>query len=100
MTMLKSLTLKRIASLTGVRRARGRLDPLGLVGALVQVASRTATDALPRRTVSLGIEMAKVAVGSSSVAPDPTDWRFKNPAWKENPVLHRLCQGYVAWSRS
>ena len=65
----------------------------------VQVGTRTATNALPRRVGGLGIEMAKVAVGRSAIAPDPKDWRFENRAWKENPLFHRLGQAYLAWSR-
>jgi hypothetical protein len=44
-----------------------------LAGALVQVGTRTATNALPRRLAGLGVELAKVAVGKSDVAPDPKD---------------------------
>ncbi|HEX3947962.1 MAG TPA: alpha/beta fold hydrolase [Acidimicrobiales bacterium] len=83
-----------------VRGVLGRVDPLGLAGALAQVGARTATGALPGRALGLGVELAKIAVGRSSVAPDPKDWRFKNRAWSENPAFHRLCQGYLAWSRS
>ena len=81
------------------REILGRLDPLGLAGAMVQVGTRTVTNGLPRRTAGLGIELAKVAVGRSSITPDPKDWRFENRAWKENPLFHRLGQAYLAWSR-
>jgi polyhydroxyalkanoate synthase subunit PhaC len=82
------------------RKILGRVDPLGLAGSLVQVGTRTATNGLPRRTVGLGIELTKVAVGRSSITPDPKDWRFENRAWKENPLFHRLGQAYLAWSRT
>jgi polyhydroxyalkanoate synthase len=62
------------------------------------VGTRTATNALPRRAAGLGAELAKVAVGKSTIAPDPKDWRFENRAWKENPFYHRLCQSYLAWT--
>ena len=94
------LSSERAKSITGARRLLGRLDPFGLAGALVQVGTRTATGALPRRITGLGIEMAKVAVGRSSVAPDPKDWRFKNRAWTENPVFRRLGQAYLAWTEA
>jgi polyhydroxyalkanoate synthase len=75
-----------------------RIDPLGFAGALAQVGTRTATRALPSRVAGLGVELAKIAVGKSSVAPDPKDWRFANRAWRENPAFHRLCQSYLAWA--
>ncbi len=40
-------------------------------------------------------ELAKVAVGRSEVESSPRDKRFADPAWKGNPVLHRLCQAYL-----
>ena len=84
----------------GGARLRERLDPLGFAQALGQVGVRTATNALPRRMVSLGVEASKIALGRSSVAPDAKDWRFKNRAWRENPFFHRLCQSHLAWTRA
>ena len=81
-------------------RLRERLDPMGFAEALGQVGVRTAISALPRRLAGFGVESAKIALGRSSVAPDPKDWRFKNRAWRENPLLHRLCQSYLAWTRA
>ena len=98
--MPKWFAPERIGSALAPRKVLGRLDPLGLAGALVQVGTRTATNALPRRVGGLGLELAKVAVGKSTVAPDPKDWRFENRAWKENPFFHRLCQSYLAWTRT
>jgi polyhydroxyalkanoate synthase len=98
--MPKWFASERIGSVLAPRKVLGRVDPLGLAGALVQVGTRTATKALPRRVAGLGVELAKVAVGRSTVAPDPKDWRFENRAWKDNPLYHRLCQSYLAWTRS
>ena len=98
--MPKWFASERLGSALAPRKVLGRVDPLGLAGALVQVGTRTATNALPRRVAGLGVEMAKVAVGRSSIAPDPKDWRFENRAWKENPLFHRLGQAYLAWSRT
>ena len=44
--------------------------------------------------------MAKVAVGRSTIAPEPKDWRFQNRAWKDNLLYHRMCQAYLACSRT
>ncbi|MDQ3343898.1 MAG: alpha/beta fold hydrolase [Actinomycetota bacterium] len=53
----------------------------------------------PMDTARLGLrtatELAKVAAGRSEVEPHPRDKRFADPAWKGNPVLHRLCQAYL-----
>jgi polyhydroxyalkanoate synthase len=98
--MPKWFAPERIGSVLAPRKVLGRIDPLGLAGAMVQVGTRTATNALPRRVAGLGVELAKVAVGKSTIAPDPKDWRFENRAWKENPLYHRLCQSYLAWTKT
>ena len=98
--MPKWFAPERLGSVLGPRKILSRIDPLGLAGAMVQVGTRTATNALPRRVGGLGIELAKVAVGRSAITPDPKDWRFENRAWKENPLFHRLGQAYLAWSRT
>ena len=45
-------------------------------------------------------EWARIAVGRSTVAPDPGDKRFSHPAWSRNPLYRRLGQGYLAWRSS
>ena len=90
----------RVRSVMSPRGHLGQVDRLGLASALVQVGTRTATRTLPRRAAALGLEMAKIAVGKSSVSPDGKDWRFKNRAWQQNPAFHRLGQAYLAWSRT
>jgi polyhydroxyalkanoate synthase len=85
----------RIAS-----RLLGRVDPLGLAGATVALGARTATGALPRTVAGVGAEMGRIAVGRSTVAPEPRDWRFKNRAWTDNPGFRRLGQAYLTWTRA
>ncbi len=41
-------------------------------------------------------ELTAVAKGQSSLAADPKDRRFADPAWKSNPFYHRLMQAYMA----
>jgi polyhydroxyalkanoate synthase len=77
----------------------GRIDPLGLADATVQVGMRTTTG-LPRTVAGVGLELGKIAIGKSDVTPEPKDWRFKNPAWTKNPAFRRLGQSYLAWSRA
>jgi polyhydroxyalkanoate synthase subunit PhaC len=82
------------------RRVLGRVDPLGLGGAMVTLGTRTATGALPRTLVGVGVEMGRIALGRSAVAPEPKDWRFKNRAWTEHPGFRRLGQAYLTLSRA
>ncbi len=51
---------------------------------------------LAKAGVSLGAESLRIAVGRSEVTPERGDWRFKDPAWSENPVYRRLAQLYLA----
>ena len=41
-------------------------------------------------------QLARILVGSSDVAPDPKDWRFKDAAWSEHPIYRRIGQSYLA----
>jgi polyhydroxyalkanoate synthase subunit PhaC len=78
----------------------GRVDPLGLGGAAISVGARTFTSAMPRTLAQVGLELGKIAIGRSDITPEPKDWRFKNPAWQENPAFRRLGQSYLACSRA
>jgi polyhydroxyalkanoate synthase len=54
----------------------------------------------PRRTGqrfgTLVAELARIAAGTSTLAPTPRDRRFADPAWLESPLLRRIVQGYLA----
>jgi polyhydroxyalkanoate synthase len=54
----------------------------------------------PRRVVSraggLGAKLARVAAGSSELSPGKGDRRFADRGWRENWLLNRLMQGYLA----
>ncbi|HBW18207.1 MAG: PHA/PHB synthase family protein [Streptosporangiaceae bacterium] len=87
------------------------LLPGGTVGALhrfrpdastLRCAVRLALrpDALARRTTTLASELAKVAAGTSTIAPARRDRRFADPAWSENPMLKRAVLGYLAISQA
>jgi polyhydroxyalkanoate synthase subunit PhaC len=49
-----------------------------------------------RQAGLLAAEFGRIAAGRSSVAAHPKDRRFADPAWKENPVLRRSLQAYLA----
>lgn len=54
----------------------------------------------PRLVVSqaaaFGAHLAMIAAGRSTLAPHPKDRRFADPAWSQNPLLHRIVQAYLA----
>jgi polyhydroxyalkanoate synthase len=52
--------------------------------------------ALARHVEELGLELARVAAGSSELAPARSDRRFADPAWKESWAFRRLMQAYLA----
>jgi polyhydroxyalkanoate synthase subunit PhaC len=44
--------------------------------------------------------MFEIAAGTSKVAPDPRDWRFKHETWNSNPLYKRLAQSYLAMTEA
>jgi len=54
----------------------------------------------PRRTArdvtGLGVELTRVAAGRSELRPAKGDRRFGDRAWRDNWLLHRLMQSYLA----
>jgi len=68
----------------------------------VRFAARLAGQPLTvgRRARGLAAEFARIAVGTSVVAPPKRDRRFADPAWTENPLLRRIVQAYLAAERT
>ena len=79
------------AALGTLRRFRPDSSAMHYVGHL---ALRPGTVA--RHAGSLAAELARIAAGSSPVAPARRDRRFADPAWMENPLLKRTVQAYLA----
>jgi polyhydroxyalkanoate synthase subunit PhaC len=52
------------------------------------------------QTTALGKTMLDIASGSSEIAPDPRDARFKDEAWRTNPAYKRLAQTYLAMTEA
>jgi polyhydroxyalkanoate synthase subunit PhaC len=51
-----------------------------------------------RGAARLTRETLRIVRGSSEVAPERHDWRFRDATWRENPAYRRLMQFYLAWS--
>ncbi len=45
-------------------------------------------------------ESVRILFGASDTAPDPKDARFRDPAFREQPVFKRVAQNWVALERS
>jgi polyhydroxyalkanoate synthase subunit PhaC len=79
------------AALGGGRLLRPDLSTLKFLGSLAGRPGPT----LDRAKALVG-ELNRIARGTSSVAPAKRDRRFADPAWTDNPLLHRLVQAYLA----
>ena len=83
------------AALSQLRRFWPGRETLHLAQQLGQHPGRWVT-----RTTGLLREYGKVAVGASALAPARGDRRFADPAWTDNPVLHRVLQTYLATAQA
>src|SRR6202035_1075042 len=54
--------------------------------------------AVADRVGTLTRELGDIAIGKSHRVPARADKRFVDPAWTENPLLHRIMQAYLAGS--
>src|SRR6201987_3469650 len=98
---------------TTTRRANERAPPLDLLltSATRPFVSRMLPDAtwshfganlaknpsaVAGRVGALTRELGTIAAGKSDRAPGRADKRFTDPAWQENPLLHRAMQAYLA----
>ncbi len=79
------------AALGTTRRFLPGMSSVRFLGALARRPRRVAS-----RGAGLFAEYARIAVGSSTVAPSARDRRFTDAAWMQNPVLRRLVQAYLA----
>jgi poly[(R)-3-hydroxyalkanoate] polymerase subunit PhaC len=74
--------LRRLAPDMSLARFAGRL------------AGRPVTTAA--RLGRFAVDLTRVGLGRSDLAPAPRDRRFTDPAWTANPVLRRILQAYLA----
>jgi polyhydroxyalkanoate synthase len=78
--------------------ALGVLRRLRPDGAALRLAASLAAkpDLVSQQAVTLGAQLAQIALGRSEVAPDRKDRRFADAAWTQNPLLKRVMQAYLA----
>ena len=72
----------------------------GVAGAKLAARLATRPWKVARRSAGYGVELAKITVGQSDVAPSKKDRRFKDEAWSGNPAFRRLAQVYLAAGKS
>lgn len=73
------------------RRFLPDLSTMKFAGSLLRRPRRTG-----QRLADLARELGRIGVGTSGTEPSPRDRRFTDQAWTQNPLLHRLVQGYLA----
>jgi polyhydroxyalkanoate synthase len=56
--------------------------------------------AVAGRLGALTRELGSIAAGKSHRVPARADKRFADPAWQQNPLLHRIMQAYLAGSET
>ncbi|HJZ45910.1 MAG TPA: alpha/beta fold hydrolase, partial [Roseiflexaceae bacterium] len=104
----RSEVAERAAESAGAADGALGLSPLvGFTGAdiragLQQLASKAWNNprlALKHSAGFLG-EVGRVLSGTSTVAPDPKDRRFGDPAWQTNRLYGATLQTYLAWQQS
>jgi poly(3-hydroxyalkanoate) synthetase len=81
-----------LADATSNLRSRVPVD--GIVQLLTGLASHPGR--VLRRLGGLTGELASIGWGRSRVEPEPKDRRFLDPAWRSNPMLHRILQAHLA----
>ena len=86
-------------------------DPAELTKSLFQLAAEIAQDPaelarsgaeLAVAEAGLALEVSRLLLGSSeepAIKPDPSDRRFKDPAWQESPWLRGVLGSYLLWAR-
>ena len=71
----------------------------GMAGLKFAAKLAVRPDITARRSAQLAADLAKIGTGTSDLEPPKGDRRFRDAAWKGNPALKRLMQGYLASGR-
>ena len=80
----------------------GGEDPgdFDLRGAAASVYGLMQPAKVTKAAIALSAEWLQILLGTSDVSPDKKDWRFRDPAWAENPIYRRLAQSYLSFCDS
>ena len=73
---------------------RGRVPVEGIIQLFTGLVGHPGR--VVRRLGRLTRELASIGWGRSQVEPEPKDRRFLDPAWRSNPLLHRILQTHLA----
>ena len=83
-----------VNSIVGVRRS----DFVKSLGVLVKTAARQPAP-FAKHLGQYGKELVEIAKGSSELAPEPRDRRFKDETWHKNPIYKRGLQSWLAMQK-
>ena len=92
--MKAAQTTTAVNSIVGVRRS----DFVKSLGILVKTAARQPVP-FAKHIGQYGKELVEIAKGSSELAPEPRDRRFKDETWTKNPMYKRGLQSWLAMQR-
>ena len=67
-------------------------DALRLLGQVTMRQPRALLQSWPK----VGLELLRIGMGQSEVAPQKGDKRFADPAWRDNPLFRTTMQAYLA----
>ena len=79
----------------GERGLLRRFAPTG-PGLRWGVALAHRPETVVQRLRDFSCELGEIAIGRSAGAPDERDRRFRDDAWRTNPMLRRILQAYLA----
>lgn len=96
---------------TGTAKGRGKPEAapetkevpsalFGLQGPFAEYFRTMNPATIFQQNMELSRKFFEIAMGSSSIAPDPRDWRFQDKTWTNNPAYRRLAQAYLAMTEA
>ena len=96
----KSETAKQESEVAEVVGGGEDLGGMSFNSLMSAATSAVNAQALARESARLYTEWVKIMWGKSKREIPQKDWRFADPAWKDNPLYTRLAQGYLAFCES
>lgn len=101
MTTPSNLESEAIAERAAERLGAGEyFGDINVANVLTALGQGLQPQQVLEETLNFYQEMFKIVVGTSTVAPDGKDWRFKDETWTQHPVYKRVGQAYLTWSKA